>query len=157
MICVFSGLAFAIEIEWAGVFREKRGFEPGAFTGVTDREMMIASAIVDLGILDPNDYEVYLTSSSGIVRTYLPKYKNYSDFSDTSWEYSSVLGPPGPVWENVTYTFELVYASDKSPVGVATKTWNIYSGDVTDPVPIPDWVNFSGDCSELQLEWENVL
>jgi hypothetical protein len=157
IICVFGGVTFAIEIEWAGVFREKRVFEPGAFTGVTDREMMVASAIVDLGTLDPDDYEVYLTSSSGMVTWYLPKYKQYSGYSDTSWEYSYAFLPTGPEWEEVTYTFELVYASNKGPVGVPTKASNIYSGDVTDPVPIPDWVDISGDCSELQLEWENVL
>ena len=71
MICVFGGVTFAIEIESVVVFRDKRVFEPGAFIGVRDSDMMLASANVDLGTLDPDDYEVYLTSSSGIVRQVL--------------------------------------------------------------------------------------
>jgi hypothetical protein len=153
--------AFAIEIEWAHVFRDNRVFETGAFIGVTDRDGMGASAAVYVDIGDPDDYEVYLTSSSpGPVDIYLTKYR---DLGGGSWEYvnPTPLAPPSTAWENVTYTFTLVYASDKSPVGVPVKTWYICSDDVTDPDPVPtpdpSSVVLSGTCSSLHIEWENVL
>jgi hypothetical protein len=147
----------AVEIEYGHVFRDNRVYEPDAFIGVTDRDRVGTSSEVDVGTDNPDDYEVHLTSSSGIVDMYLIKYRQ---LSSTSWEYVGTLPItiPESDLEDVWYQFELVYASDHAPVGgVGLKYWYIPDGDITNPVPIPDWVTFSGDCSNLHVEWENVL
>jgi len=160
LLCMPMHEAFAQQINWGNVHREHRVYEPGAFIGVRDRDMMAANAEVYVGPYGPGTYEVHLTSGpSGPVDMYLTHYR---EIAPGVWEYVSpfplVSPPPGPAWEDVTYTFELVHASDKSPViDVAKQTCYIPSGDVTDPVPIPSWVDLSGDCSQLLIEWEDVL
>jgi len=148
--------AFAQLINWGHVFRDNRVYEPGAFTGVIDRDRMGASVEV-VDVVNPDDYEVHLTSGiSGPVDIYLTHYRQNGP---TSWEYvnSSPLALPGSAWENVWYTFEIVDAVTKNPVGSPLAYWYIPSGDVTEPVPFPAWVTFSDNCLELDLQWDNVL
>jgi len=152
-----EALAQELELGWVGVWREYRVYEPGDFTGVTDVDMMTASAEVS-GIIDPavpGDYEVHLTSgASGPVDTFLYGYRDLG----YAWEYVNPdpLAPPGPAWEDVYYTFQIVEVSSGDPIGDPKFSY-IPSGDVSDPVPIPDWVTISGDCSNPLIEWEDVL
>ena len=90
--------AFAIEIGYSVVFRDNRVYEPGAFTGVTDRDKMTVSSAV-MNVVNPGDYEVHLTSGpSGPVDTYLTHYRQ---FGPTSWEYVNLspFAAPGSAWE----------------------------------------------------------
>lgn len=147
--------AKAATIDYAHVWRDNIVYETGAFTGVQNRDTMKASAELS-SVPDPNDYSVHLTSGvSGPVDTYLGSYR---DHGGGSYEYVNTgpLAAPGPAWEGFTYTFDLFNVSDSSSI-LATATWTIPAGSVTNPVAIPTWTSFSGDLLNPTISWEPTI
>jgi len=98
-------------------------------------------------------YRIHLTSSSGIVDTYLASYRN---FGGGTYEYvnqSGALGPPGAQLGNVTYNFEVLNYPSGMTTGVFD-SWYIPPDAVTNPIDIPTWTAFSGDLLNPTISWD---